>query len=72
MWIWRVTGCTRLQNLAARSIAIFHSTSSGKEKKKLRRQRKLSLHQLRNERRIGSKGRESPLPEDKRGVSVGQ
>eukprot|EP00983_Pelagomonas_calceolata_P014445 460320-Pelagomonas_calceolata.AAC.1 len=28
MGIWRVTGSTRLQNLAVRSI-IFHSTSSG-------------------------------------------
>eukprot|EP00983_Pelagomonas_calceolata_P034939 1094168-Pelagomonas_calceolata.AAC.1 len=29
MGIWRVTGSTRLQNLAVRSITIFHSTSSG-------------------------------------------
>eukprot|EP00983_Pelagomonas_calceolata_P035315 1104423-Pelagomonas_calceolata.AAC.1 len=28
MGIWRVTGSTRLQNLAVRSIT-FHSTSSG-------------------------------------------
>eukprot|EP00983_Pelagomonas_calceolata_P022875 719889-Pelagomonas_calceolata.AAC.1 len=27
--IWRVTGSTRLQNLAVRSITTFHSTSSG-------------------------------------------
>eukprot|EP00983_Pelagomonas_calceolata_P117213 1160392-Pelagomonas_calceolata.AAC.7 len=31
-------------------------------------QRKLSLHQLRKERHIGSKSRESPPPEDERGV----
>eukprot|EP00983_Pelagomonas_calceolata_P013725 440020-Pelagomonas_calceolata.AAC.1 len=29
MGIWRVTGSTPLQNLAVRSITIFHSTSSG-------------------------------------------
>eukprot|EP00983_Pelagomonas_calceolata_P077832 1154030-Pelagomonas_calceolata.AAC.1 len=29
MWIWRVTGSTRLQNLAVRNITIFHGTSSG-------------------------------------------
>eukprot|EP00983_Pelagomonas_calceolata_P059504 1145946-Pelagomonas_calceolata.AAC.4 len=29
MGIWRVTGSTRLQNLAVRSITIFHSTSCG-------------------------------------------
>eukprot|EP00983_Pelagomonas_calceolata_P024443 770611-Pelagomonas_calceolata.AAC.1 len=29
MGIWRVTGSTRLENLAVRSITVFHSTSSG-------------------------------------------
>eukprot|EP00983_Pelagomonas_calceolata_P029768 932801-Pelagomonas_calceolata.AAC.1 len=29
MWIWRVTGSTRLQNMAVRKMTIFHSTSSG-------------------------------------------
>eukprot|EP00983_Pelagomonas_calceolata_P053424 1143283-Pelagomonas_calceolata.AAC.2 len=29
MGIWRFTGSTQLQNLAVRSITIFHSTSSG-------------------------------------------
>eukprot|EP00983_Pelagomonas_calceolata_P011516 372055-Pelagomonas_calceolata.AAC.1 len=29
MGIWRVTGSTRLQNLAVKSVTIFHSTSSG-------------------------------------------
>eukprot|EP00983_Pelagomonas_calceolata_P109295 1159545-Pelagomonas_calceolata.AAC.10 len=38
--------------------------------KKLRRQRKLSLHQLRRMRHIGSKSRGSPSPEDERGVNV--
>eukprot|EP00983_Pelagomonas_calceolata_P050110 1141813-Pelagomonas_calceolata.AAC.2 len=38
----------------------------------LRRQRKLSLHQLRKERHIGSKSRESPSPEDERGINVDQ
>eukprot|EP00983_Pelagomonas_calceolata_P021732 681379-Pelagomonas_calceolata.AAC.1 len=28
MGFWRVTGSARLQNLAVRSITIFHSTSS--------------------------------------------
>eukprot|EP00983_Pelagomonas_calceolata_P099803 1158500-Pelagomonas_calceolata.AAC.13 len=41
-----------------------------KEKKKLRRQRKPSLHQLRKRRHIGSKSRVSPSPEDERGVNV--
>eukprot|EP00983_Pelagomonas_calceolata_P016562 523028-Pelagomonas_calceolata.AAC.1 len=34
MWTWRVTGSTLLQNLAVRSITIFHSTSSGNKKRK--------------------------------------
>eukprot|EP00983_Pelagomonas_calceolata_P011156 359334-Pelagomonas_calceolata.AAC.1 len=29
MGIWRVAGSTRLQNLAVRSITVFHSTSNG-------------------------------------------
>eukprot|EP00983_Pelagomonas_calceolata_P003317 107621-Pelagomonas_calceolata.AAC.3 len=29
MGIWRVTGSTRLQNLAVRSITVFNSASSG-------------------------------------------
>eukprot|EP00983_Pelagomonas_calceolata_P030914 970794-Pelagomonas_calceolata.AAC.1 len=45
-------------------------TLSRKEKKKLSRQRKLTLHHLRKERHISSKSRESPSPEDKRGISV--
>eukprot|EP00983_Pelagomonas_calceolata_P118758 1160534-Pelagomonas_calceolata.AAC.27 len=48
------------------------SCKRGKKKEKLRRQRKLSLHQLRKERHIGSKSRESPSPEDERGVNVDQ
>eukprot|EP00983_Pelagomonas_calceolata_P077912 1154062-Pelagomonas_calceolata.AAC.8 len=43
-----------------------------KKEKKLRRQRKLSLHQLRKERHIGSKSRESPSPVDERGINVDQ
>eukprot|EP00983_Pelagomonas_calceolata_P065874 1148774-Pelagomonas_calceolata.AAC.2 len=43
-----------------------------RKKKKLRRQKKLSLHQLRKERHIGSMNRESPSPEDERGVNVDQ
>eukprot|EP00983_Pelagomonas_calceolata_P043829 1139057-Pelagomonas_calceolata.AAC.1 len=38
--------------------------------KDLRRQRKLSLHQLRKRRNIGSESRESLSPEDERGVNV--
>eukprot|EP00983_Pelagomonas_calceolata_P011711 377284-Pelagomonas_calceolata.AAC.2 len=45
--------------------------SKKKKKKKLHRQRKLSLHQLRKERYIGSKSRESLSPEDERGINVG-
>eukprot|EP00983_Pelagomonas_calceolata_P015423 488815-Pelagomonas_calceolata.AAC.1 len=41
-----------------------------KKKKKLHSQRKLSLHQVRKRRHIGSKSRESPSPEDERGVNV--
>eukprot|EP00983_Pelagomonas_calceolata_P054145 1143588-Pelagomonas_calceolata.AAC.1 len=40
----------------------------GTESIQFNRQRKLSLHQLRKERHIGSKSRESPSPEDERGV----
>eukprot|EP00983_Pelagomonas_calceolata_P055845 1144326-Pelagomonas_calceolata.AAC.2 len=40
--------------------------------KKLLRQRKFSLHQLRKERHVGSKSRESPSPEDERRVNVDQ
>eukprot|EP00983_Pelagomonas_calceolata_P051777 1142562-Pelagomonas_calceolata.AAC.2 len=43
-----------------------------RKRKKLRRQRKLSLHQLRKERHIGSKSHESPSPEDERGVNEDQ
>eukprot|EP00983_Pelagomonas_calceolata_P059210 1145827-Pelagomonas_calceolata.AAC.2 len=42
------------------------------KKKKTSRQRKLSQHELRKERHIGSKSRESPSPEDERGVNVDQ
>eukprot|EP00983_Pelagomonas_calceolata_P049527 1141548-Pelagomonas_calceolata.AAC.4 len=41
-----------------------------KKKKKLRRQRKLSLHQIRKRRHTGSRSHESPSPEDERGVNV--
>eukprot|EP00983_Pelagomonas_calceolata_P043864 1139069-Pelagomonas_calceolata.AAC.4 len=41
-----------------------------KKKKRLRRQRKLSLRQLRKERHIVSKNRESLSPEDERGINV--
>eukprot|EP00983_Pelagomonas_calceolata_P125740 1161233-Pelagomonas_calceolata.AAC.1 len=43
-----------------------------KKQNKLRKQRKLSLHQLKKERHIGSKSRESFSPEDERGVNVDQ
>eukprot|EP00983_Pelagomonas_calceolata_P024680 777136-Pelagomonas_calceolata.AAC.1 len=43
-----------------------------RKKEKLRRQRKLSLHQLRKERHIDSKSHESSSPEDERGVNVDQ
>eukprot|EP00983_Pelagomonas_calceolata_P071473 1151251-Pelagomonas_calceolata.AAC.7 len=50
---------------------IAHPSSMEKEKKKkLRRQRKLSLHQLRKERHVGSKSRESPSPADEREINV--
>eukprot|EP00983_Pelagomonas_calceolata_P053172 1143193-Pelagomonas_calceolata.AAC.1 len=29
MGIWKVTGSTRLQNLAVRSVTVFNSTSGG-------------------------------------------
>eukprot|EP00983_Pelagomonas_calceolata_P121213 1160781-Pelagomonas_calceolata.AAC.1 len=54
-------------NLASEAVEF-----SPEKKKKLHRQRKLSLHQLRKERHIGSKSRESPSPEDERGVNVDQ
>eukprot|EP00983_Pelagomonas_calceolata_P016907 532154-Pelagomonas_calceolata.AAC.1 len=41
-----------------------------KEVKKLRRQRKLPLHQLRKERHIGLKSHEPPSPNDERGINV--
>eukprot|EP00983_Pelagomonas_calceolata_P081890 1155736-Pelagomonas_calceolata.AAC.3 len=43
-----------------------------KGKKKLRRQGKVSLHQLRKLGHICSKSRESPSPEDERGVNADQ
>eukprot|EP00983_Pelagomonas_calceolata_P077049 1153698-Pelagomonas_calceolata.AAC.9 len=43
-----------------------------KEKKSYGGREKLSLHQLRKERHIGSKSRESPSPEDERGITVDQ
>eukprot|EP00983_Pelagomonas_calceolata_P078590 1154310-Pelagomonas_calceolata.AAC.3 len=58
--------------LPASMHALQRSKDLGKKKKKLRRQRKLSLHQLRKDRHIGSKSRESPSPEDESGVNVDQ
>eukprot|EP00983_Pelagomonas_calceolata_P026496 831906-Pelagomonas_calceolata.AAC.1 len=53
-------------------LAILWRSVTMKKKKKLHRQRKLSLHQIRKERLIGSKSRESPSSEDERGVNVDQ
>eukprot|EP00983_Pelagomonas_calceolata_P052051 1142672-Pelagomonas_calceolata.AAC.1 len=49
----------------------FHFVDTKKKKEKLCRQREHSPRQVRNRRHIGTKSRESPLPEDKREASVG-